>query len=402
MPSTSKAFLMDTAGHSTHYEQAAPQACVHGTLAGVGRVAFVHDWLTGMRGGEKVLEALLALCPHAELYTLFHQLGSVSPEIERHRPRTSFVRYLPFASRFYRHYLPLFPIAIEQFDLDDFDLVISTSHCVAKSAVKGGAARHLCYCFTPMRYAWDQFDAYFGPDRFGPVARRLFRVALNGLARWDKATADRVDRYVAISQHVAGRIHRYYNRSAAVVYPPVDTDFYRLGGRGPDPYCVVVSALVPYKRIDRAIEACRLAGISLRIVGVGPEMARLRHLAGPFVEFLGALPDEDVRELYRHATAFLLPGEEDFGIAPVEAQACGRPVVALGRGGACETVQDGVTGVLVKEPTSEAFADAIARVRDTEFDPVTVRQRAERFSRERFMVGMRTCIEEMMRTPDRW
>ena len=191
------------------------------------KVAFAHDWLTGMRGGEKVLDALCELYPDADIFTLVHARGSVSDTIERHRISTSLVQRLPFARTQYRRYLPLFPAAIEQFDLDPYDLVISSSHCAAKAVVTAGRARHICYCHSPMRYAWDQFDAYFGPDRVGALASRwVYRPMLAKLARWDAATAPRVGRFVANSRHVAGRIRRYYNREAAVVYPPVDTIFY--------------------------------------------------------------------------------------------------------------------------------------------------------------------------------
>ena len=209
----------------------------------------------------------MELLPAVQLFTLLHVPGSVSPRLEASRPHRSFVQFLPWAQRHYRRYLPLFPAAVEQFDLDEFDLVISTSHCAAKSVVSPGRARHLCYCFTPMRYAWDQFEAYFGSQRVGPLRNRIYRLAFSRLARWDASTAGRVNRYVAISQHVAARIRRYYNRAASVVYPPVDTTFYRPSGSAPGPYFLIVSALVPYKRVDLAIEACRLAGVPLRIAG---------------------------------------------------------------------------------------------------------------------------------------
>ena len=358
------------------------------------RVALVHDWLTGMRGGEKVLDALLQLLPDATVFTLLHVAGTVSPRIEARRPRRSFVQFLPAAERRYRWYIGLFPTAVEQFDLDAFDLVLSTSHCAAKSVVVPGRARHLCYCHTPMRYAWDQFDTYFGPQRVGPLRNRFFRLAFSRLARWDAATAGRVDKYVANSGHVARRIQRYYNRESTVVYPPVDTTFYCPNGSPPGSYFLIVSALVPYKRIDMAMEACRLAGVPLRIAGDGPERERLQGLAGPGVQFVGWRTDEELRELYRGARAFLLPGEEDFGIAPVEALACGRPVVGLARGGATETVSNGSTGVLVDEPTADAYAAGIARAAAMSFDAEHIRGQALRFSLTRFHDEMRKLIED--------
>jgi glycosyltransferase involved in cell wall biosynthesis len=369
------------------------------------KAALVHDWLTGMRGGEKALEVLCDLLPDADLLTLVHVPGSVSARIASHRIRPSLVQHLPLVRRLYRNYLPLFPFAIEQFDLDGVDLVVSASHCAAKSVIPPPGARHLCYCFTPMRYAWDQFDHYFGPAKVGAVASTLARPVLAGLARWDRRTEHRVDRYVAISHYVAGRIDRYYNRQADVVYPPVDTEFFRPDGRVPERYLLIVSALVPYKRIDLAIDAARLAGLPLRVVGQGPELEPLKAHAGEApVEFLGYQSDESIRDLYRGALAVVLPGEEDFGIVPVEAQACGRPVVALARGGALETVRDGVTGVLVPEATPDAFAGAFASIPGRWFNADVIRRHAEGFSRARFAREMQNVIDEMVQAPEgtRW
>ena len=361
------------------------------------RTAIVHDWLTGMRGGEKVLQAICELYPDATLYTLLRVPGAVSPTIERHPIRTSFVQRLPRVARYYRHYLPLFPSAVELFDLDRYDLVISSSHCAVKSVVPAGAARHVCYCHSPMRYAWDQFDAYFGPDQIGRTRSRLIRPIMAGMARWDAATAGRVSRFLANSQYVAGRIRRYYNRRSTVVYPPVDTDFYRPDPSRPaGPGALVVSALVPYKRLELAIEACRIARVPLSIVGQGPEEARLRQLAGSEVEWLGWRADEEIRDLYRQAAVVLLPGTEDFGIVPVEAQACGTPVVAYAEGGACETIIPGVTGALVSEAAPEAFAEAIRQVIDRPADRAEIRANAERFAVDRFKHHFQHAIGETL------
>jgi glycosyltransferase involved in cell wall biosynthesis len=363
-------------------------------------VALVHDWLTGMRGGERVLEVLCDLYPDADLFTLVHRRGTVSSTIERHRITTSFVQRLPFAETRYPHYLPVFPLAVERFPLGSYDLVISSSHCVAKSVLVSDGARHLCYCHSPMRYAWDQFDAYFGPDRKGAFASRWFyRPVMTRLAAWDAATAGRVHRFVANSAHVAGRIRRYYGREATIVYPPVDTTFYQPSDVAPGPHFLIVSALVPYKRIDLAIAACERVGARLRIVGDGPERPRLEAEAGAHVEFLGRLSDEGVREEYRRAQAVLLPGEEDFGIVMVEAHACGRPVVALGRGGALETVVEGENGLLYPQPDVASLAGALDRVASLRFDPDVIRRSAERFSRARHTQRMQDVIAETMAAP---
>ena len=365
------------------------------------RVALAHDWLTGMRGGERALEAICEVFPSAERFSLLHVPSSVSPTIESRPIHTSFIQALPFSSRFYRFMLPLFPAAVEQFDLDEFDVIISTSHCVAKSVIPTGRARHLSYCFTPMRYAWDQFDAYFGSERVGSVPNFGLRWGLSAIARWDASTAYRVHRYVAISQYVASRISRYYNRTASVVYPPVDTVFFEPNGEPPGHYALIVSALVPYKRVDLAIRACRLAGVPLRVVGTGPDLRRLRAHSTNSVEFLGAVSDQEVRGLYQNAAVVLLPGTEDFGIAPVEAQACGRPVVALGHGGACETVVDGLTGALVPQASDAAFADAIDHVIRAQLDPHDIREHALQFSRERFHAEFRRQIHELTLAPEK-
>ena len=362
------------------------------------RVAIVHDWLTGMRGGEKVLEAICELYPHADIYTLVHVQGSVSERIESHRIRCSAVQRFPGAGRLYRQYLPFFPMMVETFDLDRYDLVISSSHCAAKSVIRRASATHICYCHSPMRYAWDQFEAYFGPAQVGRVKSRLLRPVLAHLARWDAATAGRVDRFLANSQYVAGRIRRYYNRGSTVVHPPVDTTFYRPSAstpaQRPQPSFLIVSALVPYKRLEVAIDACRRVGARLTIVGQGPEEARLRARAGGAVDFLGWRTDEEIRDLYQQAAAVLLPGTEDFGMVPVEAQACGTPVVALAVGGACETVQDQVTGVLVRDDSIAAFAEGLDRVRSLKRDPQTFRAHAERFSRAHFMTSFQQAVAE--------
>jgi glycosyltransferase involved in cell wall biosynthesis len=351
-----------------------------------------------MRGGEKVLEAICELYPEAPLFSLVHVRGSVSALIEQRSVRTSFTQRLPGAARFYRQYLPLFPAAVELFDLDAFDLVISTSHCAVKSIVRPGRAVHISYCHSPMRYAWDQFESYFGAAQVGALRNRMLRPVMAAMARWDRDTAGRVDRFVANSHYVAGRIRRYYNRGSTVVYPPVDIAFYRLADDNQPPRSgfLVVSALVPYKRVDVAIQACRRVGAPLSIVGTGPELPRLQAGAGPDVTFLGWRSNDEVRDLYRRSVATLLPGVEDFGMVPVEAQACGCPVIALDKGGAAETVVPEDTGILVGELTAEAFADALNRARARAFDPDHLRQHALRFSRERFLTNFQAVVDDTL------
>jgi glycosyltransferase involved in cell wall biosynthesis len=354
------------------------------------RVALVHDWLTGMRGGERCLEVFCELFPSADLYTLVHEPGSVAPVIERRRIVTSFVQRLPGAATRFRDYLPLFPAAMARFDLSAYDLVLSSSHCVAKAARPGRGALHVCYCFTPMRYLWDLYATYARAAR--PLRRALMPPVTAALRRWDRAVSRRVHRFVAISRFVAARVQRCYGRSADVIHPPVDLARLPLATADPGEYYLVVSALVPYKRIDLALAAAARLGRRLLVVGTGPEQARLRSVAGSTVEFLGWRRDEEVAALYRGCRAVLFPGVEDFGIVPLEAMASGRPVIALGAGGTLETVvpldseEAAPTGVLFAEQTVDALVAAMRRLEDAldRFEPKALRAHAEAFDRPRF------------------
>lgn len=361
------------------------------------KVALVHDWLTGTRGGEKVLLQLARLFPKAPLFTLFHFPGSVPPEVEDRPIETTWLQRVVSRERDYRSLLPLYFLAAESWDLSGFDLVISTSHCVAKAAKRGPTAFHLCYCHTPVRYLHDQFDDYLrGRGTLVTAAARLVRGPLR--AR-DVATVPRVDAFLANSENVRERIARIYGRPSRVVPAPADTAFYT---PAPSPRrregILVVSALAPYKRLDDALEASARLGRPLTIAGFGPEEARLRALAGPNVRFAGSPSDEELRELYRSAEVVLMPGEEDFGIVPLEAQACGTPVVALGRGGALETVVDGITGVLYRDAGPGPLARAIEVARTTSFDTDALVENARRFSesafRERFLDAARLALAE--------
>ena len=359
------------------------------------RVALVHDWLTGTRGGERVLRELSLLFPDATLFTLFHFPGTVPADVERLEIRTTFVQRLVSPARDYRKLLPLFFAAAETWDLSGFDLVLSSSHCVAKNARKAPRAIHVCYCHTPVRYLHDQFHVYLR-SRPEPV-RALAGAVRVPLAAWDRAAASRVDAFLANSENVRGRIRKLYGRESRLVFPPADVEFFAPGASTPRSGFLVVSALAPYKRVDDAIAAANNRGFDLTVAGFGPEEARLRGLAGETVRFAGTPSDERLRELYRSAEAVLMPGEEDFGIVPVEAQACGTPVVALGRGGATESVLDGATGVLYSEPGPRPLADAIDRLRGLRLDPEAAVRNAGRFSRERFVESLATALDAALR-----
>jgi glycosyltransferase involved in cell wall biosynthesis len=377
------------------------------------KVAIVHDWLTGMRGGERCLEVFCELFPEADLYTLIYLAGRVSPTIRFMKLHPSWLNRLPGVRKYYRHCLPLFPRAIEGFDLAGYDLVLSSSHCVAKG-VSAPDGLHISYVYSPMRYIWDMHDAYFGPE--APwLSRTAMALCRPFLQRWDVRSARRVDYFVAISHHIAEKIRKIYNREAAVIHPPVDVDRFRLADHGGD-YYLIVSALVPYKRIDLAIQAFNRLDRRLRIVGEGPEEKRLKRIAGPRVEFLGEKSDPAVSELYAGCRALIFPGEEDFGIAPLEAQASGRPVIAYGSGGALETVvplnpetfrkpeqicnradlNGSATGVFFYQQTPEALERAVEffEANDDCFDSQKLRDHAQQFGRERFKTQFQAFIEK--------
>jgi glycosyltransferase involved in cell wall biosynthesis len=365
------------------------------TRAAAGRrVVLGHDWLTGMRGGERVLELHCEAFPEAPLAVLFGEPERVSAAI-RNRPLvTSQMQRIPGLLRYYRYLLPLMPSASRTVRVPPGDLLLTTSHCVAKAFRKTPGMRHLCYCFTPMRYAW-----LFSREYLGPVRARLAEPLLAYLRHWDRKTSAGVDRFVAISHHVQDRISRFYGRESDVVYPPVDTDaFTPMPGVLRDgSYDLIVSALVPYKRVDLAVEAYRrLPGRTLKIVGAGTETAHLRALAGDNVELLGWRSDDEVRELYRNCSMLLFPGEEDFGIVPLEAMACGRPVVAFRRGGATETVAENVSGLFFDEQSVESLAEAIARAADATWNPGDIRAHAEKFGVRRFLAQMAECVERTL------
>ncbi len=364
-------------------------------MSAAPKVALAHDWLNGMRGGERCLDLICKEFPQAELYTLLYRPEQVSAAIRARRVHVSGLQRVPGFRNHYRWFLPLFPMAIESFRVPaDVELVLSTSHCVAKGLVPPKGAKHLCYCFTPMRYAWSLQEDYFGRNR---LKRAALDLALARLRKWDRAASARVDRFVAISQHVKARIEKFYGREAAVVYPPVATQFFTPDARGGhDGYDLVVSALVPYKRVDLAVRAYSRTGRPLKIAGTGTEWAALKALAAPNVEFLGRVPDEGVRELYRRCRFLVFPGEEDFGIVPLEAQACGKPVLAFGQGGLLETVRAGETGVFFNEQTPEALADAAARAEGIAWDAAAIRSHAEQFGERRFLEGLRAEIGRVM------
>ena len=359
------------------------------------RVAIVHYWLVGMRGGEKVVEALCKMYPQADIFTHAYAPDSISPVIKAHRIQTSFIGRLPFSATRYKSYLPLMPMALEQLDLRGYDLVISSESGPAKGIIPPSNATHICYCHSPMRYVWNMFHDY--RERTGFLNRLLMPPAAHYIRNWDAISASRVHEFVANSATVARRIETYYRRSATVIYPPVDTDAF-----GPVPeqergdYHLMVGELVRYKRPELAIEAFNRLQKPLVVIGGGEMLRELRTLAGPHVTMLGPQPFAVLKHHYARCQALIFPGEEDFGIVPVEAMASGRPVIAYGKGGATETVQEGVTGTFFQEQSVDALIAAIERCKAIAPRPEALVERASEFSVERFTTAMGEFIDGVL------
>jgi glycosyltransferase involved in cell wall biosynthesis len=356
------------------------------------KVAITTDWLNSFGGAERVLIQLHTMFPEAPIYTTVYDPAGLPSFMHGWDIRPSFLQRVPLAKRRHQMFLPLMPMAFEQFDLSEYDLVITTNSACAKGVITRPDAVNLCYCYTPCRYIWDLYHQYTSEHR----ARPLIAPVAHWLRMWDRLAADRVDHFVAISHEVAGRIRKHYRRDAEIIYPPVDTESIVPNGREHEDFYLVVSRLVPYKRVDLAIEACNRLGRRLLIVGDGSERKKLQALAGPTIEFLGRRSDAEIADLYARCRALLFPGLEDFGITPVEAQAAGRPVVAFGRGGVLETVVDGRTGVLFEEQTIEAVTGAVMKLERERFDPQVCRANAERFDSSAFRRRIGEAIEAQL------
>jgi glycosyltransferase involved in cell wall biosynthesis len=360
------------------------------------KVALVHDWFTGMRGGEYVFDAIAEIFPRTDLFTLIYIPGKMTPSITALKRHTSWLQKMPDVERRYRYFLPLMPGAIESFDLSEFDLIVSSSHCVAKGVRKRPDAVHVSYVHAPMRYIWDRFDDYFGPGRSSPLVRAAASAMRGRLQRWDRSVSgkERIDLLIGNSGFIAEQIEKAYGRKARVIHPFADLE--RFGrARSPGRNYLMVGAFAPYKRLDLAIEAFNRLKLPLLIVGGGQDEARLKKIAGPTVEFLGQLTNDAIADLYSKCKAFVFPGLEDFGITPVEAMAAGAPVIAYGEGGAAETVTD-KTGVQFRPQTVEALMAAIEKVESgqVKFDESACRERAGEFSRDKFQRELIAVIRE--------
>jgi len=354
------------------------------------RVAIVHYWLVGMRGGEKVVEDLCRIYPQADIFTHVYDPTAVSSFLRERTVRTSFINRLPGAQKSYQKYLPLMPLALEQFDLRGYDLVISSESGPAKGVIAPPHSLHVCYCHSPMRYIWNMYHDY--RERTNILTKSLMPLAAHYVRNWDALSAARVDHFVANSHCVKQRIERYYHRDAQVIHPPVDVDRFEPTAEIGDAY-LMVGELVPYKRPELAVEAFNRLGLPLIVIGGGERLKAVRALAGPTVKVLGHQPFDVLRREYARCRALIFPGEEDFGIVPVEALASGRPVIAYARGGALETVVDGLSGVLFREQSVQGVIDAVGRFNAMNFDASRIAHSARRFAAENFRTAFRNYVE---------
>lgn len=355
------------------------------------KTAIVHDWLVSLGGAENALEKLVALFP-GPIFTLIKNEKTLRQLDLTHTVYASFIQHLPFAQKHFRYFLPLFPSAIEQFDVSEYDLILSNSHAVAKGIKTHRDQLHICYCHTPMRYAWDLQDQYL--SNLGKIKALLARAALKRLRKWDVQSLDRVDAFIGNSRFIAERIKKNYGREAAVIYPPVATHLFD-HRQQKENYFITISRLVPYKRIDLIVKTfAQMPDKKLLVIGDGPEKESIKKWASPNVELLGRVPDKEMRNYLAKARAFIFAAEEDFGIVTVEAQASGTPVIAYGKGGSLEIVQNGVTGLFFNEQTEQSLREAVERFEKMSFDSERIRSNAERFSESRFNKEMKEFIDK--------
>lgn len=362
------------------------------------KVALVHDYLNQMGGAERVVMAFHEIFPDAPIYTSIYDPQRVDPAFQKMDIRTSFMQKFPLVTKHHQPYLPFYPFAMESLDLRDYDLVLSSSSAFAKGVITRPETMHICYCHTPMRWCWN-YDEYVEREQLGGMARRVLPFLITGLRIWDQTSSMRVDHFIANSPVIAERIQKYYRREAVFIPPPVDAQRFSFdAATQPEDYFLVLSRLIPYKRIDLAIQACNKLQLPLVIIGGGRDEERLKKMAGPTIRFLGRLSDAEVLHYYAHCRAFLFPGEEDFGITPLEAQASGRPVIAYGAGGALASVVDGVTGTFFKQQTVEGMANVLATFDEHAFDPQTIRNHALEFDTPRFHRRIQQFIEAKLST----
>ncbi len=364
------------------------------------KIALVHDWLNQIGGAEYVLETLVDLHPAAPVFTSLYWPQVMPEKYRQWEIHTSFMDRLPFVKRHHQPFLPLYPLAFESFDFTGYDLVLSNKSGFCHGIVTPPGTKHVCYCLTPTRYLWD-FDHYAQREGIGRIARGLLQPVLSYLRLWDRLAADRVDRFVAISRTVQQRIEKVYRRASTIIFPPVDTERFSVAEGNTEDYYLIVSRLIPYKRVDLAVQALTRLGRPLIVVGDGRDRAKLESLAGPNVTFAGRLPDSEVADLMARCQGFIFPGIDDFGIAPVEAMSAGRPVIAYAAGGALDTVIEGETGIFFRDPSTEALMAAVEQFEALNFEPARIQQHAQQFGRAEFEQKITALIEETVTSPPR-
>jgi glycosyltransferase involved in cell wall biosynthesis len=349
------------------------------------RVALIHDHLAQDGGAEKVLKVFADMFPEAPIYTLLYEKKHADKYFKNRRIETSIIQRLPGGVKHYQWYLPFMPMAVEFYDLKDYDLVISDASAFAKGVITSPDTLHICYCHTPTRYLWSDTHQYINELRYNKYFKKVISYVLNYIRVWDRSAADRVDVFIANSKAVRKRIRKYYKADSSVIYPPVAIDKFSVA-ENPDDYFLIGGRLAPYKRVDIVVEAFKKLGKKLKVFGDGVDLERLKNIAGGAenIEFLGRVSDEERAELYKKCQAFINPQEEDFGITVVESMASGRPVIAYEKGGAIETVIEGKTGIFFKEQTAESLIEAINKFKSENFSPTEIREHAEQFSAERF------------------
>lgn len=357
------------------------------------KVALVHDWLTNMGGSEKVVLNFMNVYKDAPIYTSLLNKDKIDSEFSKRDIYTTFLQKIRNANKNHQKYLPFFPVAFEQFDLNDYDIVLSSSNSCSKSVVTSPYTMHVCYCHTPMRYAWEFYNEYMNREKMGKLKKTLIPYIMNYLRVVDVAASNRVDYFIANSENVARRIWKHYRRESTVIHPPVKASFFNISNVDED-YFLVLSRLVAYKRVDIAVDAFNKLGLPLVIIGDGPEKEKLQQMAKSNISFLGRLNDDQIKEYYSKCKAFIFPGEEDFGITPLEAQASGRPVIAYRKGGVLETVVEGKTGLFFDYQTSESLSKAVELFKETKFYKEEIREHALKFDESVFQDKINRFIEE--------
>lgn len=361
------------------------------------KIALVHDWLNNLGGAERVLFELHNMYPEAPIYTLFYNPKLTAQHIPHAQIRPSRLQNFPFIRKFYKYFMPLMPMAMESFDFSEFDLVISSSVNFSKGLILKPGTKHICYCYSPTRFLWDQNHEYQKQNSTSPLKKWLTRVSQHLLRIWDRQTAERVDVFVAISDHVQKRIKKYYGKEASIIYPPVAFTSEQLPIHSDKNFYLIVSRLFPHKNIDIAIEVFNKLGLELVIIGDGPIKKNLQKMAGKNISFLGELPDNEIIRYYSQCRAFIMPQEEDFGLTPIEAMSFGKPVLALAKGGATETLIEGVTGEFFDDPIPEALADGMRRLNEnySKYSPLAIKSQTEKFSRNKFQSQIRELVTRL-------